>query len=273
VPKNNLGDELNIFILHALSQKWVFSQTNLLIKPYNLLFIGSIIETYMNSKSIIWGAGAIAGKANLSISPYKVFSVRGPFTRKYLLQNNIDCPEVYGDPALLLPLIYTPKSVKKKYTYGIIPHYIDLSSENVKCLINVLKSDYTIISLRNYSSWQDAIDKINACKYIISSSLHGLIISDAYSIPNVWVEFSNNIEGDRFKYRDYFASVKRKTTEPLIINKDITENEVCEALKNYDRPCINMLPFLKKAPIVIADGFIKRAEEYYTGNLAKSSNL
>ncbi len=266
VPKNNFGDELNIYLLYALTKKTIFSESDLLIQPYNLLFIGSIIEAYMNHKSIIWGAGAIGGKVQLSISPYKVLSVRGPLTRNYLLKNNIDCPEVYGDPALLLPILYQPKATTKRYTYGIIPHYVDLSSNKVKSLVKTLNSDCTIISLRNYSSWQDVIDKVNACKFIISSSLHGLIISDAYGIPNVWVEFSNNIAGNRFKYRDYFASFKRKTTDPIIVTKDITESEIRKALNKYVRPCIDMMPFLKNAPIKIMDDLIYRAEKYYRQN-------
>lgn len=269
VPKNNFGDELNIHLLHGLTSKTILSQSDLLIKPYNLLFIGSIIESYVNSKSVIWGAGAITGNVKLSTCPYKVLSVRGPLTRDYLLKNNIDCPEVYGDPALLLPIIYQPKVTKKRYTYGIIPHYVDLASDNVKSLVDILNGDCTVISLRNYSSWQDVIDKVNSCCFIISSSLHGLIVSDAYGIPNVWVEFSNNIVGNRFKYKDYFASVNRKTTEPIIVRKDITENEIRKALNEYVKPNIDMMPFLKNAPFKIADDLISRAEKYYRNNITK----
>ena len=55
------------------------------------------------------------------------------------------------------------------------------------------------------------LNEINFYK-IVSSSLHGLIVSDAYKIPNVWIQFYNNIRGDNTKFYDYFKSVNRKDT-------------------------------------------------------------
>jgi len=46
---------------------------------------------------------------------------------------------------------------------------------------------------------------ISACDVIVSSSLHGLIVADAYVVPSRWVAPENSIKGDGFKFRDYEA--------------------------------------------------------------------
>ena len=93
--------------------------------------IGSIIESLANKESIIWGSGAMyGGEKVLYEKPKKVLAVRGPLTRKYLLSQGVDCPEVYGDPALLLPKIYNPL-IEKKYKLGVIPHNIDFENEHL----------------------------------------------------------------------------------------------------------------------------------------------
>lgn len=51
---------------------------------------------------------------------------------------------------------------------------------------------------------------MKSCKKILSSSLHGLIVSDAYNIPNRMIKFSNKINGDGTNFTDYFLSVKRE---------------------------------------------------------------
>ena len=55
--------------------------------------------------------------------------------------------------------------------------------------------------------WEHVVIYIISCKYILSSSLHGLIISDAYNIPNIWLDEYKLNEGD-FKFKDYFLSIK-----------------------------------------------------------------
>ena len=57
--------------------------------------------------------------------------------------------------------------------------------------------------------WEKVVDYIYSCDIILSSSLHGIIIADAYNIPNIWLdEFPLN-EG-HFKFKDYFLSQNRK---------------------------------------------------------------
>ena len=124
-PNNNWGDDVNIPLIRALTgKKCVLRHATLFDNVENLLCIGSIIEGFTDPYSIIWGSGAMHGRDVMQCSPKTVLAVRGPLTRKDLLSKGIDCPEIYGDPALLLPFFYRPK-VKKQYKLGVVPHYAD----------------------------------------------------------------------------------------------------------------------------------------------------
>ena len=47
-----------------------------------------------------------------------------------LQEQGVECTEIYGDPALLLPPFYKP-IVAKCYREGIIPRYRDIDKGNV----------------------------------------------------------------------------------------------------------------------------------------------
>lgn len=174
------------------------------------------------------------GDRPISSKPLKVLAVRGPLTRKYLIEQNISCPEIYGDPALLLKFLYKPK-YNKKYKLGIIPHYIDSNNEHLIEYIHREKELVKFIDIQHYNNWNEFIDQICSCEYIVSSSLHGIIVADTYNIPNVWIEFSNLVAGNGFKFHDYFASVKRDVLNPFVIKEKIETSKLL-SFKNEWKP-------------------------------------
>lgn len=229
----NLGDELNYYLIRELTGKRIFNYFNMrFLKIRNYCCIGSIVDS-CNKRSYIWGTGAMSQELTVSGVPLKVCAVRGPLTRECLLAHGIECPEVYGDPALLLPLIYKPQATKR-YKVGIIPHICDFDNPLVGNLARQKKGEeLIIIKMGDYADWHDVIDEINECEFIVSSSLHGLILSDAYNIPNVWVEFSDKVLGNGFKFRDYFASVgKDSKAVPIRIT---AQTKLAELLSYKDR--------------------------------------
>lgn len=245
ILRNNWGDDINFPLLRELTGKNSVPKECILDSNVdNLLCIGSIIEGFMDSNSIIWGSGAIEGKKKLECKPKRVCAVRGPLTRQYLLGQGIDCPEIYGDPALLMPIIYTP-NVEKKYKLGIIPHYSELELPEIKALDS--RDDILIIKMRNYTTWQSVIDQICSCEAIASSSLHGLIISDAYGVPNVHIKLSNKVEGGEFKYKDYYGGVGREYVPAIDFSRGIKLSEIQNSLKLY-KPIYNIKPLLNAFP-------------------------
>lgn len=216
---NNWGDDLNMFLLPLIAKRDVIvvnrSLFHILKKASNYLCIGSILGDYEDEKSEIWGAGVMSDEDEIKARPKAIYSVRGKLSRKKLVDAGIDCPEIYGDPALLLSHYYIPQ-INKKYKMGIIPNHIDNSNKNIKSFLEC-HPDCMLINMSGYNLWTDIIDNICSCEYIVSSSLHGLIVADSYKIPNTWVFFSDNILGGEFKYLDYFSSVDRNETSPIRI--------------------------------------------------------
>jgi hypothetical protein len=200
----NFGDILTPLLIKQLfNYECVFTN-----KPFNkptLIGVGSIIS-HAENKTIVWGSGAM--RQSIPVKRDAIYlSVRGPVTRDILKRNNIECPEVYGDPALIMPKIYSPINVDKIYEYGIFAHYVD--TKQIEGWYNNVPT-IKIINPLNANPLR-VIDEVLKCNKIISSSLHGVIIAHAYDIPAVWVKHSDKLNGDGTKFRDYFESVGLKT--------------------------------------------------------------
>ncbi len=226
---NNFGDAINpILISKLFNCKVVWVDYKYFPFRY-VIAIGSVLQK-ANKNSLIWGSGFISDSSICYEQPNKVYAVRGPKTREKLLNMGIDCPEVYGDPALLLPKIYMPK-VSKKYKLGIIPHYVDKNNQ----ILNKFKNheDILIIDIKNPNHFE-FIDLLYSCEKIASSSLHGLIVADAYNIPSLWIELSNKVKGNGFKFLDYFESVNRMEKEPFILDENSSYEVICKQFGEYE---------------------------------------
>lgn len=221
--KENYGDVLGKYLVEKISSKNVvfawpkkFSFFDWFSPIY--VTIGSILAN-VNHKCIVWGSGIIDQKSKVKNAVF--LAVRGPRTRNYLLNLGYNVPEVYGDPALLLPRYFNPK-VKKKYKYGFVPHYNDY-----KLVQDWFKDnqDVLLIDIMTNDIESKTIEFLQ-CEKIISSSLHGIIIAHAYEIPAVWQKFSDKVFGDDIKYQDYFESVQLSFYKPEIKILPYTISEI-----------------------------------------------
>lgn len=214
----NWGNDINIWLLEMMTGKKVIPAKKLFFpeKRKKYCVIGTVIPGAVNSKTTIWGSGYGMSEKIMKYKPMEVLAVRGPLTREFLLSQGVDCPAAYGDPALLLPKYYQPKQLQKS-KIGVVLHHRDWDVMGSDFIEN-LRKEALVIDLTRYGCWTDVIDQICSCELILSSSLHGLIVSDAYGIPNLFMEFTWK-HGNHFKYQDYFMSVKRPWTEPLQFEK------------------------------------------------------
>lgn len=229
--KENYGDLLGKYLVEKIAKKkavWTkpsaFSFQNLFNPIY--VTIGSIL-TNVNEKCVVWGSGIISKEYN--IKKAKFLAVRGPQTRAHLVGQGYDVPEVYGDPALLLPRYYNPK-IKKDYKIGVIPHYKDFEKVS-----EWYKNDDTILLIDLMTNdIEETTNQFLKCEKIVSSSLHGVIVAHAYNIPAVWQKFSGDVFGDDIKYRDYFESVKLEPYQSEIIDTKMNKEALEQAFIGKD---------------------------------------
>lgn len=123
-----------------------------------------------------------------------VHAVRGPLSAAKLGRSDLPL----GDPAILLPEIW-PKQATATAAVSIIPHFAtqgDMTQTSLPKhwrVVNLLEDPRKV-----------TVD-IASSDLVISSSLHGLIVADAYGIPSIWMKGDSRIRGDGFKFRDYEA--------------------------------------------------------------------
>lgn len=202
---DNVGDLLSPIVVDMVkTHLGVVNQKHITTRMFA---IGSVI-TAAKSDMVIWGSGvhyeySVMPKVNLDVR-----AVRGPLSRQKLIESGFSCPEYYGDPALLLPLFYIPNT-EKQYEYTIIPHFFRDEAIDGKYKANQI-STLT-------SDWKGFIDRLASSKYVISGSLHGIIIAEAYGIPAILI---NLLDGDMFKYQDYYYSTGRKD---ILVAKSVEE--------------------------------------------------
>ena len=206
-PWTNFGDSCVPYIFTKLDVPFIFAHHTVHKK---LLTIGSILGVGNRSDTIVWGTGIVDDKTK-ALPDAHYLAVRGPRTLQKLVDAGVDISDVkMGDPAMLLPKVYTP-STEKKYKLGITPHMRDYDIVRRHVMENTQNFPNTIVIDTNVNTKHGKIDNfiktVNSCEMILSTCLHGIICAHAYGIPAAWMKVSNNLAGDDIKFRDHFESV------------------------------------------------------------------
>ncbi|WP_218352158.1 polysaccharide pyruvyl transferase family protein [Alteromonas lipotrueiana] len=200
-PRPNIGDYVAYDLVNRILANKGKQITDKHSHHNKLVSVGSVLH-FANTNDCIWGTG-LNKKMDDKVNKFRsldVRAVRGPLTRDYLLKRDIDVPQIYGDPALLLPYFY-PRALME----------------------NTVKKDYIVINhmnddMQKYQGHEDKlvtpmqypgsfIEQIINSKRVISSSLHGVIIAEAYGVPAVF--FDSGSGESMFKYEDYYQGTGR----------------------------------------------------------------
>ncbi len=230
----NFGDYLSVKLLERIVGGPITTyEKKPVVLGKKLLALGSILY-FAREDDVVWGSGVSGirlNKKDYSFRFLDIRAVRGPLTKKFLKENfDLDTPEIYGDPALLMPYFFPELKRKEnpKYDYIVIPHYREekmfpkADNEHI-----VYPTDY----------WEEVVDKILDSEFVISSALHGIVVAEAFGIPARMLRVS---EKEPFlKYQDYYLGTNRPNfkfatsiEEALLMGGE--EPFECDLKKLYD---------------------------------------
>jgi pyruvyltransferase len=195
---DNVGDLLSLVLVRAIVESMGLDFEKRTSGTRRLLAIGSILEQAVEDATV-WGSGlrhSILCPQGMALD---LRAVRGPLTREALTRGGYDCPEVFGDPAVLFPRFYRPSPAQAR-PFLVVPHF---SREQ-----DLLEAwPHHTISTRT-SDWRGFVDAIASAELVISGSLHGIILAEAYGVPAIWL--ASAMDRDAFKYEDYYQGTGRR---------------------------------------------------------------
>lgn len=168
--------------------------------------IGAIGHTLEGGQVHVWGTGCSPWKNPSASADRRVafappghgaivlHATSGPVAER-LMANGGPRPGLYGDPAWLLPRFYRPR-IRKKWKLGVILHLSELADRSYEArplpafaryrVPEAYEDDVhliTTVTPLGVPALKAKLDEILACERIVSMSMHGLIVAEAYGIP------------------------------------------------------------------------------------------
>ena len=197
-----------------------------------LLAVGSILHFAVDG-DVVWGAGA-NGKIDQQRHRWRtldVRAVRGPLTERFLLAAGQHVPPVHGDPAQLLP-----------HLFPVMRHWATRRSRALTVVPNL--NDAAALSghpayLDPTTSLEECLRTIVQSELVIGSSLHSVVVAEAFGVP---ARFVRSVAEHEFKYLDYLAATGRPGAT---ICASVAE---AERLGGYEAPTWDPGPLLDAFP-------------------------
>jgi pyruvyltransferase len=201
---DNFGDTLSLPILsHFVGRPVELADRS---ERGKVLAVGSILNA-LRPDDVVWGAGVQEDRRYQPVGA-TFLAVRGPLTRSAI--DGVDVPRVYGDPGLLLPLVYDPV-VELVHDVGVVPHFVDAEESR--------RRNPGALHISTQQDWRAVVRQIKSCRRIVSTSLHGIVAAEAYGIPVMWHgSYTGNIRSTNLKFQDYFLGTGRVPQRPGVVD-------------------------------------------------------
>lgn len=198
---NNFGDLLGPRIVERLSG--VKSDH---VERRSLLSVGSVMQ-FAEPGDVVWGSGVNAKLRLRRSNPDRIFdvrAVRGLLSGLALASDGNAVPDVWGDPALLLPRLFPEttewaSAAHKRRAAVVVPNVNDLDAAS---------TPHPLVSPTG-APWE-VIRELLASEIVVGSSLHAIIVAEAYGIPARAVRSQTE---SLVKYVDYYSGTGRHGVE------------------------------------------------------------
>ncbi len=211
----NLGDDLSWLLLSGMGYEVEWASPS----DAEWVSIGSVLGWFDGFTGTVFGSG----RGGDELPPHDlthadVRALRGMKTRE-LVKGGDGC--ALGDPGLLVSDYLSPEPV---VDLVVVPHYDDQRR------MSALYTDATFVDVTGSAA--TALQTISRAKRIVSSSLHGIVLADAFGIPRKWDYFTDTL-GKGFKFKDYasvmgdFAPGEWVTANPDRVESVRTELREC----------------------------------------------
>jgi hypothetical protein len=166
-----------------------------------LVTVGSVLQLMPRDwPGIVAGAGMLKRSSPFRYGPHtEILALRGPRTAR-----GVPGDYALGDPGLLADELLSQLPLKE-HLLGILPHWHDRELEHRPEFLR-----YKPLIIHANEPPLDVIRKIGSCRKLVTSSLHGVIVADAFGIPRRIEEMSLTRMDTNFKFADYCASVRMR---------------------------------------------------------------
>jgi pyruvyltransferase len=198
----NFGDALAPLLLARFAD--VKTVTYAPVEDANVVSIGSVLEHIpADWAGHIVGSGRLKENSVLKFDPerVKILGLRGPLTAR-----GIPGDYALGDPGLLANELID--SQEKYWDLGILPHWRD--DKLAKRFLSIIPKKFTCRVIQPSKHPIQVIREIAACRRLVTSSLHGIVVADAIGGIPRRVEYCDKLDGEgkMFKFLDYSESIQ-----------------------------------------------------------------
>lgn len=226
----NFGDQLSPWLIRALGEFPVYASP----RRCESVAIGSVLDALPDDYSgVVWGSG-IRQDRNLYRRKARVLALRG-----HLSQDRMARPGsiALGDPALLLSkYVSAPRT---RSGVGVVTHFQRRPTPSLELLVRKEDGYVRLIDVRQPPA--QVVREIASCSFILSSSLHGLVVADALGVPAARLAPDRKLAEGDFKFADYESVLDLRANRTIRFHPDAPLDELTSACQSPSRAVIDSI--------------------------------